>query len=298
MAGLSVKVLLVPSAKMMKLPSPGPQLIGSVVGVMVGVSVMVGVNVFVGVNVSVGVRVSVWVAVMVGVSVTVGVDVMVGVNVFVGVSVIVGVNVRVRVAVFVGVSVLVKVAVLVEVDVLVGVKVRVGFGVDVAGLGVDDGKKRIYVALGVTCAVSVPVTRSVLVTAGVCVAVRLAGFVSVGGFRVAVAWSDPPPLPLVGVREGVSAVTCQVAGVRMSGEIGSTTSCVPLSETYCAFGFSIESMLAFTVHCGTRPIASVPDSSINNNPSKKIAKSKVQSRLRCRRVEKLIVLSPDQGVGG
>ena len=53
--------------------------------------------------------------------------------------------------------------------------------------------------------------------------------------------------PLVGVAVdvfcGVRKISCQTGGVRMAGKIGSITT-VLLSEIYCAFGSSFESMLA------------------------------------------------------
>ena len=181
------------------MPSGSPKLIGSTVGVMVGVRVMVGVSVIVEVAVIVDVTVTV------GVNVCVGVSVRVGVLVIVGVSVIVGVGVNV----FVGVSVLVGVA--------------VGSGVFVFGFGVEvlDGRiinTYVLVAVGLV---------AVAVTCGEasCVAVSLTTDVFCG-FGVTVGAS--PPDRRVEVPCGVRKVSLHGC-VKMSTEIGSITTIVLLS---------------------------------------------------------------------
>lgn len=249
----------------------------------VGVSVLGGVAVVVGVNVRVGVHVSMGVALIVGVIVSVGVAVrvddtvvIVGVIVTVGVAVKVGVMVIVRV--MVGVTVRVSVAVRVEVLVGVNVAVRVGVyvfvlaggcvGVYVFGTKVADGKMIQGVLVAVTCAVAVTCGEAagvdVFATGGL-----LEGFgVALGLFA-----------PFVGVFCGVRKISCQDGGVRIAGKTGSITT-VLLSEIYCALGSNFESILAWTVHCGARPIASVPVNNMQTSPSKTIAGNKIQSRFR------------------
>ena len=156
-----------------------------------------------------------------GVAVTMGVAVRVGVNVGVNVMVDVGVMVGVAVRVFVGVYVFV----------LAGGCV----GVYVFGTKVADGKMIQSVLVAVTCLVAVICGEA----AGV--DVFTGGLLE--GFGVALGLFAPLVGVGVGVFCGVRKVSCQGAGVRISGKTGSITT-VLLSATYCALGSSFESMLA------------------------------------------------------